>query len=121
MQFPSNSVMEYEKCCPSAEDFNDDHLAPLCPPSVCHKCSLDQCAAINCSSSHWEPKEKKPNHCANRYQILKHVIKCPPKCKTKSACGIRSNYKPVKTCSLVDPCAMMCYETSYMRSFTSKN
>lgn len=114
---------------------SDNHLAPFCPPP-CNQCftfngcgpessscgpTLLNCEpnALNCLS---RTCTSKPNPCSNFSQLVKHVSKCPPKCppmagKCKSL--TRASFKPVVNCVMTDPCATMCYQTNYMRSYTT--
>lgn len=113
-----------KNCSPVTELKNceDSHFDTFCPQPCFQSSNLCMApAASNCCTSPCTPKS---NPCAKRYQLLKHVARCPPlcppKCKTENFCGVRENYKPIATCKMVDPCALMCFETNYTKSFNQK-
>lgn len=117
------------------DDCTNEHLTSFCPPP-CQKCALGcctpcgsnssscfvspcattSCCIISCDSS--AICCKPTNACQNRYEILKHVVRCPPKPSCLSRCTQRSrpSYKPVEKCEVA---GLPCYETIYMRAFNT--
>lgn len=106
-------------------DCTDEHLTTFCPPA-CQKCSQpccsDPCASSSCCLSVCDSSAiccKPSNPCLKRYEILKHVNRCPPKPSCSSRCVqiSRTSYKPVAKCEV--SCGLPCYETIYMRAFNT--
>lgn len=116
--FKSFKMNSNSTCCPesclksnSIDDCADGHLSSLCPPP-CEQCCPDPCSSFNCCPK----KVSDYSACQRRYQILKHVVRCPPIVCDPSC---RTNYKPVVSCKAFSPCEAMCYETNYMRSYNA--
>lgn len=116
-------------------DCTDEHLTTFCPPP-CAKCSqacctpcesnssclINPCATSSRCLSICDSNAiccKPTSKCHNRYEILKHVARCPPKPSCSSRCVQRSrtSYKPVEKCRVAGD--LPCYETIYMRAFNT--
>lgn len=109
-----------ESCCPEVcptsdtlgGDCVDEHLSSLCPPP-CGQCCRQRCfSSFNCCPINCCSSSCKPNECEKRYQMLKHMIKCPP-------CG-RTNFKPVVSCKIFNPCEALCFVTTYTKTYNTK-
>lgn len=124
------TVYSEEACKTPCEvkDCTDEHLTSFCPP-ICQKCTpcvsdclpcvspcdLSACCITSCDSSAISSKRTKA--CHNRYELLKHVNRCPPKPSCLSRCQrSRPSYKPVVKCMVA---GLPCYETIYMRAFNT--
>lgn len=131
-----------EEICQTPCEINsctDEHLTTFCPP-VCKKCygsSSSCCTPCGSSSSCCTPCGssnscyvvdtcdssaiccKPTNSCLKRYEILKHVNRCPPKPNCMGRCNqvSRTSYKPVIKCEVA--CGLPCYETIYMKAFNT--
>lgn len=102
---------------PDMNDCSERHLASFCPP-VCTKCS--PCMITfqpTCEMS-------QSDACQERYEILKHVVKCPSEGAQSICCNIpprRSSFRPIVHCQCpsTNVESTPCYETNYMKSFNT--
>lgn len=122
-----------DKFCSTAdtEQCSQKHLTTFCPP-VCMKCNpcfslCDQTfdpISNGVESNFKNSPTNDSNICTNRYEVLKHVIKCPTECSPTICSNIpkrRTNYRPVIRCRcpLTSEVCTLSYETNYMKYYNT--